>query len=224
MPPIGELQEKSLHASLKLYYARPGDVLEVRINGYFIDIVRGEELIEIQTRNFAAIRRKLEMLLQTHRVCLVHPIARERWVVRVNTDGEIISRRKSPRRGTLDLLFRELIRFPHMLAHPNFCLEVVFIQEEEIWRDDGLGSWRRKHWSIADRRLLGVVEQVVFDTPASFRTFIPPGLPDPFTTADLADARGCPRALAQKMVFCLRQMDILDIVGKRGNAVLYRIR
>jgi hypothetical protein len=224
MPPIGELQEKSLHAALKAWYAQPGDAVEVRLDGYFIDIVRGETLIEIQTRSFAALRRKLETLLQTHPVRLVHPIACERWIVRVNGDGEIISRRKSPRRGTIDLLFRELIRFPQLLSHPGFSLEVVFVQEEEIWLDDGLGSWRRKHWSIADRRLLAVVEQVVFETPDAFRVLLPQNLTQPFTTADLAAARGCPRALAQKMTFCLRQMGILELVGKRGKAMIYRVR
>lgn len=224
MSPIGQLQEKSLHAALKALYARPGDSLETPVQGYIIDIVREDMLIEIQTRNFAALKHKLIHLLQTHCVRLVHPIAQERWIVRVSADGEIVSRRKSPRHGTLDLLFRELIRFPELIAHPNFSIEVVFTQEEEIWRDDGRGSWRRKRWSIADRRLLSVVEQFTFETLEDFRALLPESLPQPFTTADLAAARKCSRGLAQKMAFCLRQMSILDIVGKRGNALLYLVR
>jgi hypothetical protein len=224
MPPIGELQEKSLHAALKALYARPGDSLETPVLGYVVDIVREGALIEIQTRNFAMIKHKLVKLLETHRVRLVHPIARERWVVRVSADGEIVSRRKSPRRGTIHLLFRELIRFPELIAHPNFSIEIVFTQEEEIWRDDGRGSWRRKRWSIADRRLLAVVEQIALEMPEDFPALLPERLPEPFTTADLAAAQGCSRGLAQKMAFCLRQMNILDIVGKRGNALLYRVR
>jgi hypothetical protein len=223
VPTIGEIQEKSLHAALKAYYAQPGDLVEARVGGYFIDIVRGEALLEIQTRNFAAMKPKLNALLLTHSVRLIHPIARERWVVRISSDGEIFSRRKSPRRGGVDLLFRELIRFPELLLHPRFSLEVAFIQEEEIWRDDGQGSWRRKHWSIADRRLLAVVEQRAFEKPDDFRALLPPSLPDPFTTADLATARGCTRSLAGKMAFCLRQMALLDLVGARGRAHLYTV-
>lgn len=224
MPTIGEIQERSLHAALKIYYAQPGDIVEARVDGYFIDIVRGEALLEIQTRNFAALKPKLNALLQTHPVRLIHPIARERWVMRVSTDGEIISRRKSPRRGTVDLLFRELIRFPELVLHPRFSLEVAFIQEEEIWRDDGQGSWRRKHWSIADRRLLAVVEQRTLESQDDFRALLPSSLPDPFTTTDLAAARRCTRSLAEKMAFCLRQMKVLEIVGARGRAHLYTVR
>jgi hypothetical protein len=47
-----------------------------------------------------------------------------------------------------------------------------------------------------------------------------PVLPQPFTTADLAVARNV-RSLAQKMTFCPPN-ECHDIVGKRGNALLYR--
>tara|TARA_B110000014_G_C20100324_1_gene577464 strand:- start:1253 stop:1462 length:210 start_codon:yes stop_codon:yes gene_type:complete len=39
-PIIGTLNEGSLHASLKQFFAQPGDEFEVPINGYVIDIVR----------------------------------------------------------------------------------------------------------------------------------------------------------------------------------------
>jgi hypothetical protein len=223
MSPIGQLQEKSLHAALKAHYAGPGDSVETRVQGYVIDVVREDTLIEIQTRHFSALKLKLAYLLQSHPVLLVHPIARERWIVRVSADGEVVSRRKSPRRGTVDLLFRELIRFPEMIAHPKFSIEIVFTQEEEIWHNDGRGSWRRKRWSIADRRLVAVLETLRFKTPEDFRALLPDSLPQPFTTADLAAARACSRGLAQKMAFCLRQMQVLEIVGKQGNALLYGV-
>ena len=54
---IGVMQEMALHAALKAWYAQPGDLLETKVDGYVVDIVRdgGAELIEIQTRNFSAI-------------------------------------------------------------------------------------------------------------------------------------------------------------------------
>ena len=73
-PTIGTYQEKSLHAALKDWYASPGDLTEHPVDGYVVDLVRGNELIEIQTRNFAAIKRKLSQLLEEHPVRLVHPI------------------------------------------------------------------------------------------------------------------------------------------------------
>ena len=86
-PTIGTYQEKSLHAALKDWYAAPGDREEQPVDGYVVDLVRGDELIEIQTRNFAAIRRKLSTVLQNYAVRLVHPIPAQKWIVRLGRDG-----------------------------------------------------------------------------------------------------------------------------------------
>ena len=82
-PHIGMLREKSLHASVKTWYARPEDRLETSVNGYVIDIVRDDDLlVEIQTRSFAPLKTKLRKLTVTHRVRLVHPIAVEKWILK----------------------------------------------------------------------------------------------------------------------------------------------
>jgi hypothetical protein len=67
---IGTLRETSLHAALKAWYARSGDELEASVEGYQIDLRRGAQLIEIQTRNFAALKRKLTQLVERHPVRL----------------------------------------------------------------------------------------------------------------------------------------------------------
>jgi hypothetical protein len=85
MPGIGLLNEKPLHASLKHWYARPGDRLEVTVDGFVIDIVRDDLLIEIQTCNFPSIKSKLTDLVRCHRVRLVYPIDQEKWIVRSAT-------------------------------------------------------------------------------------------------------------------------------------------
>ena len=48
MTSIGSLHEKSLHAALKAWCLQPGDHTEVPVDGYIIDIVRGDLLIEVQ--------------------------------------------------------------------------------------------------------------------------------------------------------------------------------
>ena len=68
MSGIGSLNEKPLHASLKKWYARPEDRFEVEVDGFVIDIVRDDQLLEIQTGNFASIRSKLKKLVRSHRV------------------------------------------------------------------------------------------------------------------------------------------------------------
>ena len=220
-PHIGTLGEKSLHAALKFWYAQPGDHFEVQVDDFVIDIVRGETLVEIQTRNFSAMRRKLERLLPHYPVRLLHPIAREKWIVRETGAGRFLKRRKSPKHGRIEDVFRELVRIPDLLPYPNLTLEVLFTQEEEIWRDDGKGSWRRKRWSIHDRRLLAVVDNTAFASPTDYVSLLPSDLPQPFTNRDLATALNLRLNLAQKMSYTMRKAGLLAVAGKRGNALLF---
>jgi hypothetical protein len=150
---IGSLNEKPLHASLKKWYAGPTDQFEVSVDGYVIDIVRGDLLVEIQTRNFAAIKRKLVGLTAHHRVRLMHPIAQEKWIVKLAKEGEgQDSRRKSPKRGTLDQVFEELVSFPKLLSNPNFSLLLLLVHEEEVRRYDAKRGWRRADRLLFERR------------------------------------------------------------------------
>lgn len=219
---IGTLGERSLHAALKEWYARPGDQLEAVVDGYVIDIVRGGLLIEIQTHSFGAIKRKLAALTEHHTVRLVYPVAAVKWIVRLGEDGcTLLGRRRSPQRGNVYALFRELVSLPDLVCRENLLIEVALVEIEEVRANDRRGSWRRHGWSIIDTRLLSVVEQIVLETPADFCALLPPSLPDPFTTRDLAGALGERVDLAGKMAYCLRGMGVLEVVGKRRSAYLY---
>jgi hypothetical protein len=218
---IGTLNEKPLHAALKAWYAQPGDQLEARVDDYIIDIVRGDLLVEIQTRNFAAIKRKLLALVPHHPVRLVYPIAREKWIAKLAQDGSRSSCRKSPKRGVVEQVFEELVSLPQLLVEPNFSIEVVFVQEEEVRRYERGRNWRRKGWVAHERRLVQVMDRRLFETPGDLAALIPPDLAEPFTASDLAAALARPRWLAQKMAYCLREMGAITIAGKRARAILY---
>lgn len=221
---IGTRNERSLHASLKEWYARPGDLFEVPLEGFFIDIVREGQLIEIQTRNFSAIGDKLRRLLERHRVHLVFPVPQEKWVVQVSAGGEHrLSRRKSPHRGSVFHLFDELVRLPDLVGHPRFSLEVLLIGEEEIRCRDGKGSRRRKGVSVQDRCLLDVRQQIRFIRPADFVMLLPAGLEQPFSNKHLADALRVPVYRAQKITYCLRKMGVIGVGGKIRNELLFSV-
>ena len=221
---IGTLHESGLHSSLKTWYARPGDEAEVKLDGCVADLVRGDQVIEIQTHHFYAIKRKLLRLVEARPVRLVYPIALERWIVRVEADEQtVLGRRKSPRRGQAAHVFDELVSFPDLVSHPNFCLEVLLTREEEIrrpWSGPRRGRWKRK-WQVCDRRLLEVVDSVVLARPADYLRLLPAGLPRPFTNGQLAKGLRQPPRLAARMTYCLRRMGAIDALGKVGRAMAY---
>ncbi len=223
---VGTLRESSLHAALKAHYAQPGDLVEEPLDGYWIDLVRGEELIEIQTGSFSALRPKLAHFLPVRPVRVILPLIVDKLIVRLGEGGSLDrprSRRRSPKRQAEVDLFAELVHLPVLATSPGFSLELAMVSVEELRVDDGKGSWRRGGVSIVDRRLSEVRGQRVFGCPSDYLALVPDALPESFSVAELAGAIGRPRRLAGQMAYTLRHLGVLQVTGKRGNALLYGI-
>lgn len=219
---INTYNEKSLHAALKQWYALPTDLLEIRVDGYIIDLVRGELLVEIQTGSFSPLKRKLTVLVETHPVRLVFPIPMEKWILTLPVEGEgRVRRRKSPKRGQAEHVFSELVYLPDLILHPNFSLEVLLTREEEVRRPVPKKHRRSKGWVTTERRLLEVVEQRVFSSVDDLTGLLPIDLAREFTVRELAKTMRQPVWLARKAVYCLRKMNAVQASGKKGRANLY---
>ena len=218
---IGQLNETALHAALKHYCASADAEFEVKLDGYYIDVVEKNLLIEIQTRNFSAIKPKLKKLLTKHKLLLVHPIAKEKWILK--QDGDDVSRRKSPKRGKVLDIFDELIRIPELVKHKNFSLQVLLISSEESRLVRPKVKWRDKGWTPTGKRLLEVHESHLFKTKKDYVNLLPKDLPSPFTTADLVKTMKVNKALASKIAFCLRKMGIVKVSGKQGRFTSYKL-
>ena len=218
---IGTLNEKHLHAQLKAWMLEQGDLEEVPLDGYIVDILRDDLLIEIQTKNFSTIKRKLFDLTSKNHVRLAYPIAQERWILKIHPHGSSQpSRRKSPKRGDVLDVFSELVSFPALIREENFSIELIIIEEEQV-RQFGRTRRGRMRWITEERRLLGVLNRVLLESPEDVWALIPSDLPPSFTTSDLAEALKRPRWFAQKVAYCLKHMDAITPCGKNGRSILY---
>jgi hypothetical protein len=157
------------------------------------------------------------------RVRIVFPIPVEKWIVKVDAEGVVLSRRRSPRHGSPIDVFTELVSFPELMSHPNLELEVLLITEEEYRHETPGRSWRRHGWSIRERRLIEVVDTLPLSHLEHLAALLPARLPELFTTADLAAELGQPRRVAQQMAYCLRKLGAIVAVGRRGQEVVYRV-
>lgn len=219
------MTEYSLHSEVKDIYSTSGDELEVKVNdGFVIDVLKEDMLIEIQTKNFSAIKRKLDKLVINNKVKLVYPIAKQKWILYVTSFGEVFKRRKSPKKGKILDLFYELVHISDLFKNNNFSFEVLFIEEEEFRCNDGQGSWRRKGVSIKDRKLLSVLDKIVFENKQDFLRFLPFKINQVFTNKLLAKKLNVSVNLAQKITYCLRKMGTISIIGKKRKAYLFKIQ
>ena len=204
--------ETSLHRQLKERYASGNARIEVPLGDYRIDVVTDDELIEIQHGSLSAIRDKIRHLVEEHTVRVVKPIIASKPLIKLDRpQGELVSRRKSPKRGRLLDIFDEL------------TVEVVLVEVEER-RYPGHG--RRRRWSttdfeVEDRILIGVDRNLLLSAADDLWQLLPIHLPTPFHTGHLAKQLKIQRWLAQRIAYCLRQAGAIREVGKSGNTRLY---
>jgi hypothetical protein len=223
MSAIGVLREGPLHAGIKALLAAPGDRLEVPVGRFVIDLVRADgELVEIQTGGFSALGVKLDALLDTYRVRVVHPVPAERRILRVDDNGEIVSSRRSPRRATVIEVFDKLVAFPSLLTHPNLTVEVLLLREDHL-RAVNPGVHRGRTRDPGERRLVHVLERIELAGPADVARALPPLPAEPFSTRQLAGVLGCRIVLAQRTVYCLRALNILEPARRHGRTPRYRV-
>jgi hypothetical protein len=220
---IGVLNEGALHAALKAQYLGAEGQAEVSLGDFVADVLCDGVVYEIQTSSFSGLARKMRALAERFPVVLVHPIPQAKYLLRLRDSetGEF-TRRRSPKRGATVHILRELVYIPELLNHPNFAVEAVLTEEEELQTYDpkarrGRGGWRRK-----GRHLLDVVERYRLSSADDLWAFVSDKLPEEFTTQDLAAAMGQPKALAQQMAYCLRHLGAIDVRSKIGNSLVYR--
>ena len=222
--PRGNLMETSLHRELKTRYAGDGARTEVPVGRYRVDVVRGDQLVEIQHGSLAAIRDKVRRLLQEHRVLVVKPIVARKLLVKQAAKGGCVrGRRASPKRGSILDLFDELVHFTRVFPHRRLTLEVPLVEIEE-WRYPGHGRrrrWRPEDHVVEDQKLLCVRRVYRFRTAADLARLVPCPVPRPFHTGHLAESLGVQRWVAQRIAYCFRRMGAAREVGKQGNARLY---
>ncbi|WNZ28500.1 MAG: hypothetical protein IAX21_07495 [Candidatus Bathyarchaeota archaeon] len=218
------MTEYSLHADIKGWYSKAKNPVEVKVDEFIVDVIKEDGLlIEIQTRNLSAIKKKLRKLLKGYKVRLVYPIAKIKWIVYVSDAGEIVKKRKSPKKGKITDLFVEMVHLPSLINNENFSFEVLFIEEKELRCNDGKGSWRRKRISVKDRKLIKIFGSVIFEKKTDFLKVLPDNMDDPFTNKILAKKMGIPIRLAQKITYCLRKMNAVTVVGKKRRELVFEI-
>ena len=125
---IGEYQEKAIHFILKNYFESDKEKLEVKINGMIADICNEFGIIEIQTRNFDRLRKKLDIFLKDYQLTIVYPLIKSKRITWLNSDNKADYNRKSPIHMNMFNVFKELYKIKQYLKHENlhFCFVFVF--------------------------------------------------------------------------------------------------
>lgn len=221
---IGTLQEKTVHAVLKNYYAPDEDMHEIPIGNYVADIYTGDAIVEIQNGNFYKIRNKLEAFLAVYPVTVIYPIPHTKWLIWIDEEtGELSPKRKSPVTGNAYRAFAELYRIKNYLTNENLHFRFPLVDIEEYRLLNGWSKDRKKGSRRYDRIPIALFDEVVIERREDYLQFLPYGLPDEFTSGDLSKQAKIPVKIANLTLNILTHLKITELIGKRGRSNLYKI-
>jgi len=220
---IGTLSEKTVHAVVKNYYEPDEDKQEIPIEGLYADIFTGSEIIEIQTRSFDQVRKKLDRFLSYYPVTVVLPIPHTKWLIWIDEEtGELTDKRKSPKKGNAYEAFRELYKIKQYLKEDRLTIKLLFLDIEEYRLLNGWSQDKKKGSCRFDRIPVGLVDEVTLSCPQDYMQLLPDNLPDTFTCAEFAKLVKIPSKRANVVLNILTYLEVVERIGKKGNAYIYK--
>ena len=221
---FGTLQEKTVHAVMKLYYEPDEDYHEVPIEGYIADIYTGKRIIEIQNGNFNRLRPKLEAYLPLYPVTVVYPIPHHKWLIWMEEKtGALSKRHKSPVTGNVYHAFPELYKIKQFLLHPNLSFAFPLLDLDEYRLLDGWSKNRKRGSHRYDRMPLTIFDEIRIECAEDFLQLVPYELEEPFTVKEFAQAAKITRDLSSATIPNLTYMQHLTRAGKRGREYMYEV-
>lgn len=220
---IGTLKEKTIHSVLKYYYAPNTAYHEIKIGQYVADICVDGEIFEVQTRNFNTMRPKLEYFLKEHDVTIIYPVAHTKWLSWLDMEtGELSSKRKSPKKGTIYQIIPELYRIKMFMGNPRLHFIISLIDVEEIRYLNGWSYNKKRGSSRMDGFPVDIFDEVRIDSMSDYFKFLPDNLPEKFTSDDLSKAAKIPKQKAGILLNVLLETGIIKRIGKISNSYLYK--
>lgn len=225
MKTIGTLNEKSIHSTLKLYYEPDVSKHEISVNGYIADILNNGLITEIQTRDFARLREKLQAYLPEYKVRIVYPINIVKYINWVSVDThEVLERRKSPSRVSRQEIFKELYKIRESLHSGNLSFTVVLLQTEEYKYLDGYGKNNKNRATKIDKIPTSIIEEINFSISSGYEQFLPANLSDRFNSSEFSKKAKCGIDIARTTLLILTELGIVERIGKENKSYIYKIK
>lgn len=231
-PRIGTLGEKRLHAAVKLYlcpdeacHERPvGDLLRedgAKPRRMVADILTDGHIMEVQTGGFFPLREKIGWYL-THtpcRVTVVHPVPAVKYLSWIDpADGSILSRHKSPKRGKVRDIAKELYWVSDFIGDPRFAVRILLLELEEYRLADGWSKDKKRGSNRYERFPTALLGDVTLWTPADYAAYFLPsaltapdaeGTPPVFTAAAYAKATGVRGKATYSTIHLLERLGLI---------------
>ena len=225
---INTYNESSLHNTLKIFYAEKyAGKTEVEAEGHIYDILCEDgQVIEIQTKNLSKLAGKIKDAIEHgHKVRLVYPLVYRTRIILTSENGELISKRLSPKKGCIYDICRELTGMTDLLLNKKFTLEVITINmiEHRVRTEAPVQTTNksrrfRKNWLKVNKRLEDILETKQFKTKKDYLSLLPANMPEEFCAKDLTLPK-----YAHILLWVLSRIPVIKQTRPKGNTKYYVI-
>ena len=242
---INTLNESSLHKALKnIYSLEENFKTEEKVGQWICDIVDDTktEIIEIQTTSVSKLKDKLTGLFALDKkVKIVHPIIIEKIIKTFDSNGNLIYKRKSPKKENIYSVFKQITGLTEILLHKNFSLEIIEISVTEVRtktkqpvQTQNKSRHHLRTWIKTDKILNQIHKTYIFKTAEDYLTLLPQfklnSNRDDFTVKQtqklLENIKNLKNAKtsASIMIWVLKKMDLIVEIYKEKREIHYKIR
>ncbi|MCR5625416.1 MAG: hypothetical protein K6G11_09315, partial [Lachnospiraceae bacterium] len=208
---------------VKNFYEPDEACQEIKIKRFVADILRDGEVIEIQTRAFNNLRKKLDAFLPDYPVTVVHPIIYQKNIHYIEREsGEIVEVRKSPKKGTAFDAFREIYKIKMYLKNENLSIVLLFVNAEEYRLLNKNPKYKKTRTERYDRIPTGLVGEMLLKSPEDYASILPENLPEEFTVRQLSKCAHITRGTAGIVANVMCDMGAIEHISNKGKAYIYR--
>ena len=156
---IGTYSEKNVHRILKLYFEPDSRYHEVKFGRFVADIANENGIIEVQTRAFNNLTKKLDAFLSLGTVTVVYAYPTLKWLCWLDPEtGEITKKRKSTKRYTPCDAFYELYKIKKYLHNENLHFYFLGLEMEEIRLLNGWSNDKKRGSTRYERIPVRIIE------------------------------------------------------------------
>lgn len=226
---IGIQKEKVLHRTLKYYLCNDEQYHEIKVSKeskgvLFADIKIDNQIYEIQTRSFNALREKLAEFLKKYQVTVVYPIASHKTIFKINDENHLISNKKSPKKGNPLEIFYELYKIKIYLNNPNLSFKIIMLDMDEYRKEV-----KKKHYrSSGYERIVQIpkkIERIInLKSKDDYLNLLNEyQLNENFISKEFAKATHLTIKKAGVVLNVLTSMEIISRIGKVNRSYLYRL-
>ncbi len=246
VPHIGTLSEKRLHAAVKQYLC-PNEACHEKLvdtptgadkksRRIVADILEDGHIVEVQTGGFYPLREKISWYFQNTdcRVTVVYPIPAVKYLSWIDPkSGDILSRNRSPKRGRVKDVARELYWLSAFVGEPRFSVRLLLLEIEEYRMADGWGRAGKRGSKRYERFPTALLGDVTLASAADYaRYFLPDSLaaedgegkPPVFTAAEYGRAAAIRGRPVYSMLHILEKLGCVRMTEEmRGRSRTYTV-